>query len=125
MDTIMTKVAYKINTTNPNLPNGFITDHFETDQNEVIGYTVVDVSVFEKLLQNNLTLLRQHEINNGIQGAPHDAPPHYQMHKPASEAVPADTALMQQKQKQIEQHIADTQLFQEFLAWKRTQGSGS
>ncbi len=119
----MTKVAYRVNTTNPNLPNGFIMDHFETDQDAVAGYTVVDASVFEKLLQNNVQLLRQHEVNKGVQPAPHDAPPHYQ--RPASEAEPVDNVIMEQRKAEIAQNTADMTLFKQFMEWKRSQGSGS
>jgi hypothetical protein len=123
MDTIMTKIAYKTNTTNPNLPNGFIIDHFETDQASVPGYTVVDVVTFQALLNTNIKLLRQHETNIGILAAPHDAPPHAK--RPAHEAEPVDSQLMEQKKQEIKQNTQDHELFKEFLAWKRSQGQGS
>jgi hypothetical protein len=123
MDTIMTNVAYKVNTTNPNLPNGFIIDHFETDQSTVPGYLVVDSATFSTLLKNNVTLMRIHETNKGVNAAPHDAPPHYQ--RPASEAEPASNDMMAQKQQAIQQSQADAALFAQFMAWKNAQGSGS
>lgn len=123
----MTKVAYKVNTNNPNLPVGFIMDHFETDQDAVPGYLVVDSNTFNLLLQNNVTLLRQHEVNKGVQAAPHDAPPHAQ--RPASEAEPVDSALMNAKKaemdKRISENAANQELFQQFLAWKKSQESNS
>lgn len=119
----MTNVAYKINTTNPNLPNGFIVDHFETDQDAVPGYLVTDAATFSTLLKNNTTLMRMHETNKGVQAAAHDAPPHWQ--RPASEAEPASTDFMSQKQQANQQNAENAALFKEFLAWKASQNSGS
>lgn len=122
----MTKVAYKVNTTNPNLPNGFVIDHFETEQDQVEGYLVVDKDVFQRLLLNNVTTLRQHEMTQGIVGGP--GTPLATL-RPASEAQPIDQALMEQKKKAYEEELAkrqaDAELFQQFLAWKKSLGDGS
>jgi hypothetical protein len=119
----MTKIAYKVNTSNPRLPNGFIIDHFETDQDTVPGYTVVDMATFQVLLNNNVALMRQHETNIGILAAPHDAPPHPQ--RPAHEAEPVDHQIVEQRKQELKQNTQDHELFKEFMAWKRSQGQGS
>lgn len=119
----MTKIAYKTNSTNPNIPYGFVVDHFETDQDSVPGYTVTDLATFQGLLNANLTLLRQHEVNKGILSAPHDAPPLYQ--RPATDAQAVDATIMEQKKKEMVQNTADHELFKQFMEWKRSQGSGS
>lgn len=126
----MTKIAYKTNTTNPNLPNGFIIDHFETDQDMVEGYIVVDKAIFSQLLANNIPLMREHETNKGITSAHPNLPP--VPRKPNEAAEPVDHATMTQIKKEIEdrkkaaqQDQADAALFQQFLEWKRSQGSGS
>lgn len=126
----MTKIAYKINTTNPNLPHGFVVDHFETDQDTVEGYAVTNKDSFDQLLKNNVTLMRMHEVNNGISGAHPYQPAHPQ--RPNHEAEPADTNIITARQKAIEEHQKtmqqdkeDAKLFQEFLAWKRSQKQDS
>lgn len=125
MDTIMTKIAYKINTTNPNLPNGFIVDHFETDQDTVEGYIVVDMSVFSQIFANNVTLLRQHETNRGITPSNPFQPPHPK--RPNNEAEPIDqTVVAARKQEMADAQAAsedNAKLFKEFLAWKNSGGN--
>jgi len=120
----MTKIAYKVNTTNPNLPNGFIIDHFDTDQDQVEGYIVVDQSVFDDLIQSNVQILRQHEANQSTSGAPQQGIPVHPR-RDASEAQPIDPQIMAQKNQSLAQAQADTQLFQQFLEWKKSQGSNS
>lgn len=119
----MTKIAYKVNTTNPNLPQGFIVDHFETEQDMVEGYIIVDQPTFQKLIHNNVALMRQHEVSLGIQGAPQGIPIHPR--RDASEAQPVDHAMMEERKKVAEQHAADARLFQEFMAWRKSQSQGS
>lgn len=123
----MKNVAYKTMQNNPNVPNGFIVDHFETDEDKVEGYTVVPLSVFSQLLANNVTLLRQHESNKGIMGADPAQPGH--LAKTNDQAVPVDPAMKaaqqaaeQAAQQKSAEHAA---LFEEFLAWRNAKNSGS
>lgn len=126
----MKNVAYKTISGNPNLPDGFIIDHFETDQDTVEGYIVVDKNVFTQLLANNVVLMRAHEANKGVVSVhPHSPPP---PRKPDSAAEPADPEIMakikqdiEDRKKALQQDRADAALFQQFLEWKRTQSSGS
>lgn len=115
----MKNVAYKVNTTNPNIPNGFITDHFETDQDIVEGYLVVDQTTFQALIQNNVELLRKHEVNAGVQDVTFGIPVHTR--RPAEEAQPVSAEIMAERKKAIEQNLSDAKLFQEFLSWKKSQ----
>lgn len=62
----MKYIAYKTAQNDPNLPNGFITEHFETDQETLEGYNVVTLETFNILFQNNVPLMRQAEIAQGI-----------------------------------------------------------
>lgn len=62
----MNYVAYKTAKNDINLPDGFITEHFETDQLSVPGYTVVPLAVFNGLIQNNVALIRSKEKASGI-----------------------------------------------------------
>jgi hypothetical protein len=131
MDTVMKNVAYKTIQNNPNMPNGFIVDHFETDEDKVEGYMVVSAASFTQLLANNVTLLRTHEINKGITGADPAQPAH--MARPNEHAEPVDPTLKAQQQAaaeaaakaQQQKQDENSALFQEFLAWRNAQNSGS
>jgi hypothetical protein len=126
----MKNVAYKTISGNPNYPNGFIIEHFETDQDAVEGYVVVDKSIFSQLLANNVAMMRMHESNNGIQSAHPNLPP--VPRKPDSAAEPADQVLMakikqdlENAQKASQPSPEDLALFQQFMEWKKSQNSGS
>lgn len=121
----MKKIAYKMNTEsdNPNLPNGFIIDHFETDENIVEGYIVVDKQIFSQLFQNNVNLMRSHESKVGIVGA-HPELPEFPR-RSNREAEPVDQSLMTERKRLAEEAMnkekQDLELFQQFLAWKKSQ----
>ena len=119
----MKNVAYKTNQTNPNLPAGFIIEHFETDEDSVEGYLVIRKEAFSQMMLNNVSLMRGHESKTGIQAAdPRQPGP---LPRPNSDAQPVDQAMMAQKEKQIQQETQDAELFMQFLQWKRSQsGAG-
>jgi hypothetical protein len=128
MDTIMKNVAYKTMQNNPNIPDGFIVEHFDTDEDAVEGYTVVSVEMFSQLLMNNVTLMRAHEKSvKGIEPAHPNNPPRPVI--PNEKAEPADMNIIAARQKEmqqaVEQNKADTELFKQFMAWKKSQESGS
>ena len=113
---------------NPNIPNGFIIDHFETDDDVVPEYIVVDKDVFSQLLLNNVAIMRQHEKDvKGIVAADPSSPPRPQRQN--HEAEPADMNIIAARQKEMEQiaekNQADVELFKQFMAWKASQGSNS
>lgn len=62
----MKYIAYKTAKNDPNFPDGFITEHFETDQETLEGYTIASLEVFNILFQNNVTLVRSAEAARGI-----------------------------------------------------------
>lgn len=126
----MKNIAYKTSQGNPNLPNGFITDHFETDEDAIEGYTVVDKNVFSQLLQNNVMLMRSHETSQNIKGAGPGTPPFPRI--PNRLAEPTDHSIIEARKKEVEeakkksqQETADAELFKQFLAWKKSQSDGS
>lgn len=127
----MTNVAYKLNSDNPNLPIGFITDSFETEESAVEGYHVCSKEVFSTLLAGNVDLMRSFENRViGIKEAHPNLPEFPRRSNQGAE--PVDQVLMAEKKKQIEdamkaqaQNQADAELFQQFLAWKRSQEPGS
>lgn len=126
----MTNIAYKVNTDNPNLPTGFIVDSFETDESAVEGYHVCSKEVFSTLIANNVALMRAFETRNDIKEA-HPNLPEFPR-RPNQQAEPVDPTITAQIKKQIEdlqkqqsQSQADAELFQQFLAWKRSQDPNS
>lgn len=62
----MKYIAYKTAKNDPNYPDGFITEHFETDQETLEGYTVSPLEIFNILFQNNVNLVRTSENARGI-----------------------------------------------------------
>jgi hypothetical protein len=127
MDTIMKKIAYKVNQNNPNLPTGFITEHFETDEDAVEGYLVVSKDVFSQMLVNNISLMRTHESTKlGVSGADPRFPGH--MQRPNHEAEQIDASLMAAKKKEMEEKLKknkeNMELFAQFLEWKKSQDGG-
>lgn len=124
----MTKIAYKTNVDNPNLPHGFIIDHFETTEQSVEGYVVVDSVVFSQLLANNVNLMRLHENVSGIKGA-HPELPEFPR-RSNNEAEPVNQTLMAERKRLAEEAAAkekeELKLFHQFMEWKKSQqGSGS
>lgn len=127
----MKNVAYKTMQNNPNIPDGFIIDHFETDQDVVEGYKVVSKATFDQLLMNNVDLMRAHENKKNVTSAHPNLPPVPQKSNNAAE--PADPSIVAKIKKDIADRAAaikqdqeDAALFQQFLEWKRSQqGSGS
>lgn len=122
----MKNVAYKTMQNNPNIPDGFIIDHFETDSDVVEGYIVVNKFAFEQLLANNINLIRAFEAKKGTSVAHPNLPP--VPVKANSVAEPADPAIIAKIKQEIEdrkkaeqQNQADAALFQQFLEWKRSQ----
>jgi hypothetical protein len=123
MDGIMIKIAFKVSHNIPNLPDGFIIDHFETDKDIVEGYTVTSHEIFEKLLENNVSLMRTWEKNNGIVTADSNIPP--PPPRPSNQAEPLSQEQLAARKKAQQDAVDNTKLFQEFLAWKKSQTSGS
>lgn len=106
----MSYIAYKTAFNDPDLPNGFITEHFETSEPTLEGYNVVSLEVFNGLFQNNISLMRTLEKSKGIVTITPNLPPlplrqvSEVEHVPSnfsSEPSPSDNAA----------------LFQQFLAW--------
>jgi len=116
----MKYIAYKTAQNDPNLPNGFITEHFETDQATLEGYTVVTLEVFNALYQNNVNLVRKAEADRGIIPQ-HPALPAPVL-RPASdvEQVPANFVPPPPAQAPgMPQSVdpSNQELFNQFLAW--------
>lgn len=110
MDGIMTKVAYKVANGLPNLPNGFIIEHFETQQDAVEGYVVTTLESFSALLANNGPLLQAYEI---------------QQNEILTARLNANAKVLVSKSVKKEISDEDEALFKEFLAWKAAQGNNS
>lgn len=116
----MTKyIAYTVAVNQPGLPNGFITTHFATDQSTLDGYLVVPLDTFNTLFANNVTLIRQQEVNNGLMTVPASTPA--PVPRPATEAqhVPADFVAPSNNSP------ASLDLFNQFLAWVAAGKPGS
>ncbi len=113
MGGIMKYVAYKTAQNDPNLPNGFITEHFSTDKEIVEGYIVAPLEVFNAIFQNNIALIRQSEVAKGITTVNPGTPA--PVLRPASDAehVPANFV----PEGQNSPDPANTELFSQFLAW--------
>jgi len=108
----MTKyIAYTVAVNQAGLPNGFITSHFATDQSTLDGYLVVPLDMFNTLFKNNVTLIRQQEVNNGVIGVPPNTP--VPVPRAASDAqhVPPDF------NPPPPTSPANAELFNQFLAW--------
>lgn len=121
----MKNIAYKTIENNPNFPNGFIIEHFETDEEVLEGYNIVDKTVFSQLLLQNVNMMRAFESQNNITGAhPNVGPVPL---TPNNMAQPVDTAIMAAKKKEIEDikkaKDEERELFKQFLAWKKSQES--
>ena len=113
MGAIMKNVAYKTAQNDPNLPNGFITEHFATDQDVVEGYLVVSLDVFNALFQNNIILLRQFENSRGIRTVHPDTPA--PVLRPATDAEHVPANFVPPVPAGPDPNNAE--LFNQFLAW--------
>lgn len=119
----MKYIAYKTAKNDPNFPDGFITEHLETDQESLEGYTVAPLEVFNILFQNNVTLVRSAEAARGI-SPQHPGLP-VPVSRPASdvEQVPANfvpSAPVSPGQSPGSPQSVDPnnqELFSQFLAW--------
>lgn len=116
----MKYIAYKTAQNDPNLPNGFITEHFETDKETLEGYNVVSLEIFNALYQNNVTLVRAAEAARGI--VPQHPGLPTPLIRPASdvEQVPANFVPPPPAQAPGSPQSVDPnnqELFNQFLAW--------
>jgi hypothetical protein len=109
----MANIAYKTAHNDPNFPDGFITEHFETNENVLEGYTVVSLEVFNALFQNNIPLIRKFEAVNNVVTIHPDTPS--PVLRPASDAehVPANFV----PPAPTTPDANSTELFNQFLAW--------
>jgi hypothetical protein len=117
----MKNIAYKTAQGIANLPDGFILDHIETDQDAVEGYTVVSKEAFSVLMANNVPLFRNFEKSRGVLPADPNAPPPVQ--KTNSDAQPHPPEVLAAFKKAQEDASNNAQMFQQFLAWQKSQGS--
>lgn len=117
----MKYIAYKIASGNPNLPAGFITEHFATNSPTLDGYYVVTQEAFNALFQNNLTLYRNMELANGARPADPNAPP--PVVRLASEAQNVPQAVADAATQAASQTNNNAALFAEFIAWQASKGS--
>lgn len=116
----MKYIAYKTAQNDPNLPNGFITDHFETDEEVLDGYQVVTLDVFNTIFQNNVTLVRQAEAQRGVVTIHPNTPVNDPRPASTVEHVPDDYVPPQTQT--VEQNA---ELFNQFLAWVAAGKPGS
>jgi len=117
------KIAFKTAKNIPNLPNGYVIEHFSTDGQpdgyyDGYGYTVVSKEIFETILKSNIDLFRNWEASKGIvtidSSIPVPPPP-----KRVPEPVPPEVRAA--REKAIQEEADNQKLFQEFLAWKAAQ----
>ena len=116
----MKNVAYKTAKSDPNFPDGFITEHFATDQETVEGYNVVTLETFNIIYQNNVTLVRTMEAAKGIVTVNPNTPPPVQ--RPATDAQPVPDDFVPPSNGP-EPNSAE--LFNQFLAWVAAGKPGS
>lgn len=116
----MKNVAYKTTKDAPGLPDGFVTEHFETDEDVEEGYSIVSKDNFAILLANNISLLQNYESSTkGIiaASAAPPAPDTTRVAQPVSEETKAA------RQKVLDEQAKNAELFAQFLAWKASQSS--
>lgn len=107
----MTKyIAYTIAQNQVGLPNGFITQHFETSQSTLDGYLVVPLDTFNALFQNNINLIRQQEAGRGIMTVNPSTPAPILRSAADAQGVPSDFV-------SPTSNPANTELFNQFSAW--------
>ena len=111
----MKNIAYKVAKGDPNLPDGFITEHFETDQESLEGYSIAPLEVFNVLFQNNAALIRVAEVARGVVPA---EPNQMQPQRMITVAEPVPQAIPVQAEPVPEQPSSNnTELFNQFMAW--------
>ena len=119
MDGIMTKIAYKLAKDDPTLPNGFVIDHFETENSTEEGYIVTSKENFSLILSNSANLYLNYERNKGI------VLDTGKMTEPVKKVAEPLT------KSQIAEEVSDSkkaeeeELFKQFLAWKASQSNNS
>ena len=117
----MKNVAYKVSKGSKSYPDGFVTDHFPTNNDQEEGFLITSVENFNLLLANNVTLMRNWEALNGIIVAENKSE---EAEKPdpnkvAEKQSPESLARTQQLQND---NAKEAELFKQFLAWKAQQG---
>lgn len=117
----MKYIAYKTAQNDPILPNGFITEHFATDQETLEGYSVVTLEIFNALFQNNITLIRRSETSKGIVTVNPNTPTPVLRNAAEVEQVPANFV----PPNSVETNAASAELFNQFLAWVAAGKPGS
>lgn len=108
-------IAYKVSKGAPNLPDGFVIEHFETTADNLEGYQVTSKEGFSNILANNGALYQQWEVlhrNVNTTPAPELTP----------EPLKAPTPAIVNPTPAVDPNTA---LFEEFLAWKAAQGNNS
>lgn len=113
----MLKVAYKVAMNIPGLPNGFIQEHFETDQDSVEGYLITSKENFSNLLANNAALMQAFDAQNGVVTTPPAQKEKPKVAEPIAPEVLAERQALEDKAKQ------DMELFKQFMAWKALQSN--
>jgi len=122
----MKYIAYKTALNDPNLPNGFITEHFETTEPTLEGYQVVPLDVFNKIFQQNILLIRAAEAARGVVPVTHNMSPPTPRPALEAEPLPADFVSPTQTSPTTSTNDpASQQLFSEFLAWLAAGKPGS
>lgn len=115
----MFNVAYKVSKNNANLPDGFVIDHFQTNEDEIEDYLIVSVDVFQNILNSNTELFIKFEKSK-ISTNPKQAPK-------ASIVNPADILAVNKEKvpadDKSQEDIDNEKLFKEFLAWKNSQNN--
>lgn len=108
----MKNIAYKTAKNDPNFPDGFITEHFETDQDTLEGYSIISLELFNIIYQNNIALIRSSENAKGLVTAEPGTPLPTLRGAHEAEHVPSDF---------VEPPPSGTpgnaELFNQFLAW--------
>lgn len=107
-------IAYKTAQNSPDFPNGFITEHFETDKEILEGYTVVSLETFNAIFQNNVTLVRKAERERGtvMTVGPETPQP---VLRPASDIEHVPTDFVPPAPANV--NTSNAELFNQFLAW--------
>lgn len=102
-------IAYKIAKNVEGLPDGAVTDNFETDDENLDGYIIVPRDSFEAVMKKNRDLLLAYQNNV-----------HGNLPVATNRGSAISPELKKDQQKKAE---ADAALFAQFLAWKNSQSS--
>lgn len=109
----MINIAYKIAQNNTSLPNGFITEWFETVNGEENGYLVISKAEFDVLLSQNHVKLQNHIDEQYTQ----DQLRNIELQALIDKQILADGYASARKAEED----ANKNLFAQFLAWKAIQ----